>query len=103
MAGPRYTRAQTRARIAALTIAADHLAAAVASDEIEDKQYRDVVQKLRNEATRLALKRQDFEDAKLLLHEAVRTTSNAQHMFSSTAPTTERQHHGSTDHLPVDR
>ena len=59
MAGPRYTIAQTRARVAAMEIAAEHLDACVERDEIEGKQYRDVAQKLRNEATRLKAKAQE--------------------------------------------
>lgn len=59
MVGPRYTIAQTRARVAALEIAADHLSAAVIQDELELKQYQDVILKLRNEATRLKAKAQE--------------------------------------------
>lgn len=59
MAGPRYTIAQTRARVAAMIIAADHLDEAVITDQIEAKQYADVAQKLRNEAERLKLKAQE--------------------------------------------
>lgn len=100
MAGPSYTRAQTRARICALTLAADHIAAAVTRDEIEAKQYADVVQKLRNEATRLALKREHRDNAQQLLHNAVRTTSNAINMFSATAPATEGNHQWKPYHVP---
>lgn len=59
MAGPRYTIAQTRARVAAMEIAADHLDACVQRDEIDAKQYQDVALKLRNEATRLKAKAQE--------------------------------------------
>lgn len=59
MAGPRYTIAQTRARVAAMHIAADHLDQAIRRDEIEARQFEDVAQKLRNEATRLKIKAQE--------------------------------------------
>lgn len=59
MAGPRYTIAQTRARVAAMIIAADHLDHAIINSEIEAKQYADVAIKLRNEATRLKAKAQE--------------------------------------------
>ena len=59
MAGPRYTIAQTRARIAALEIAAEHLTTAITRNEIETKQYADVAIKLQNEADRLKIKAQE--------------------------------------------
>lgn len=59
MAGPRYTIAQTRARVAALEICAAHLSECVARDEIEIKQWADVVLKLQNEANRLKAKAQE--------------------------------------------
>lgn len=59
MAGPRYTIAQTRARVAALEICAVHLSECIARDEIEAKQFEDVIQKLFNEATRLKAKAQE--------------------------------------------
>lgn len=64
MAGPRYTIAQTRARVAAMEIAADHLDTCVQRDEIDAKQYADVSLKLRNEATRLRLKAQETRRGK---------------------------------------
>lgn len=64
MAGPRYTIAQTRARVAALEIAANHLAEATTRDEIEAKQFADVILKLCNEATRLRAKAQEVRRAK---------------------------------------
>ena len=59
MAGPRYTIAQTRARVAALEICAQHLHECVTRDEIEKKQFADVILKLQNEATRLKAKAQE--------------------------------------------
>lgn len=59
MAGPRYTIAQTRARVAALEICAQHLTTCITRDEIEAKQYGDVIHKLQNEAIRLKLKAQE--------------------------------------------
>lgn len=59
MAGPRYTIAQTRARVAALEICAIHLSECAARDEIEAKQFADVIEKLTNEATRLKAKAQE--------------------------------------------
>ena len=59
MAGPRYTIAQTRARVAAMEIAAAHLDSALTNDEIDRKQYQDVATKLRNEAARLKVKAQE--------------------------------------------
>ena len=64
MAGPKYTIAQTRARVAALEIAAEHLDQALRRDEIEEKQYSDVSLKLRNEAFRLKLKAQEVRRGK---------------------------------------
>lgn len=64
MAGPKYTIAQTRARVAALEIAAAHLDQALRRDEIEEKQYSDVSLKLRNEAFRLKLKAQEVRRGK---------------------------------------
>ena len=64
MAGPRYTIAQTRARVAALEIAATHLDACVQRDEIDAKQWLDVSLKLRNEATRLKAKAQEVRRAR---------------------------------------
>jgi N-methylhydantoinase B/oxoprolinase/acetone carboxylase alpha subunit len=59
MAGPKYTIAQTRARVAALEICAEHLAECVTRDEIEAKQFNDVILKLQNEADRLRAKAQE--------------------------------------------
>lgn len=64
MAGPRYTIAQTRARIAALEICAEHLDECQAHDEIERKQWYDVTRKLRAEATRLKAKAQETRRGK---------------------------------------
>lgn len=64
MAGPRYTIAQTRARVAALEICAAHLAECVTRDEIEAKQYGDIAIKLQNEATRLKAKAQEVRNGK---------------------------------------
>ena len=64
MAGPRYTIAQTRARVAAMEIAADHLDECVQRDEIDAKQFHDVALKLRNEATRLKAKAQEVRRGK---------------------------------------
>lgn len=64
MAGPRYTIAQTRARVAALEICADHLATAATRDEIDRDQYRDVIKKLINESTRLKGKAQEVRNRK---------------------------------------
>ena len=64
MAGPRYTIAQTRARVAALEIAATHLSECSARDEIEAKQFADVVEKLTNEAARLKAKAQEVRRGK---------------------------------------
>lgn len=59
MAGPRYTVAQTRARVAALEMAAQHLTSASKQNEIEANQFADVILKLSNEATRLRQKAQE--------------------------------------------
>lgn len=59
MAGPKYTIAQTRARVAAMEIAAEHLATCAIRSEIEATQLADVIKKLRNEATRLKAKAQE--------------------------------------------
>lgn len=64
MAGPRYTIAQTRARVAALEICALHLSECVARDEIESKQFADVILKLHNEAARLKAKAQEVRRGK---------------------------------------
>lgn len=64
MAGPRYTIAQTRARVAALEIAASHLSVAIHRDEIERGQFEDVIEKLKNEATRLKGKAQEVRRGK---------------------------------------
>jgi len=59
MAGPRYTIAQTRARVAALQIAAEHLNSITPEDEISAKQQNDIVEKLYAEALRLKQKAQE--------------------------------------------
>lgn len=59
MAGPRYTVAQTRARVAALEMAAEHLTSATKNNEIEANQYEDIILKLTNEANRLRQKAQE--------------------------------------------
>jgi N-methylhydantoinase B/oxoprolinase/acetone carboxylase alpha subunit len=64
MAGPRYTIAQTRARVAAMEIAANHLETCVERDELDYKQFADVALKLRNEATRLKAKAQETRNGK---------------------------------------
>lgn len=64
MAGPKYTIAQTRARVAAMEIAANHLDDAIQADEIDAKQFKDVALKLRNEATRLKFKAQEVRRGK---------------------------------------
>ena len=58
MAGPKYTVAQTRARVAALEIAAAHLDSRDPEDTISDYQRNDLIIKLRNEAIRLKQKAQ---------------------------------------------
>lgn len=64
MAGPRYTIAQTRARVAALEICAEHLTKAIITNEIEEKQYTDIALKLMNEADRLRAKAQEVRRGK---------------------------------------
>lgn len=64
MAGPRYTIAQTRARVAALEIAAAHLDDLCRDEPVSDKQFDDVATKLRNEATRLKAKAQEVRNDK---------------------------------------
>lgn len=64
MAGPKYTIAQTRARVAAMEIAAEHLEACLQRDEIDAKQFADVATKLRNEAKRLKAKAQETRNGK---------------------------------------
>lgn len=64
MAGPRYTIAQTRARVAALEIAAMHLSGLQPQDDVIKGQYLDVIIKLMNEATRLKAKAQEARNGK---------------------------------------
>lgn len=54
MAGPNYTIAQTRARVAALEICWHYLEEQMPPDEADAKQYRDIQLKLQHEI--LALK-----------------------------------------------
>lgn len=84
MAGPRYTIAQTRARVAALEICAEHLSQCIARDELEAKQFADVVQKLYNEATRLKLKAQETRSAKQLLQHTGGFTPNTKRVLPTT-------------------
>lgn len=64
MVGPQYTEAQTRARVAALEIAAAHLEELDTFDCDEATQTADVILKLRNEATRLKARRQAVRHAR---------------------------------------
>lgn len=86
MAGPRYTVAQTRARVAAMEIAAAHLEECMQLDEIEAKQFADVANKLRAEATRLKLKAQERRNGEQLLRQTLRTSPNAEHMLPAPTP-----------------
>ena len=76
MAGPKYTIAQTRARVAAMEIAAGHLEECMSRDEIEGKQFADVANKLRAEATRLKLKAQETRRGEQLLRTTLRAAPN---------------------------
>src|SRR5689334_16932222 len=102
MAGPRYTIAQTRARVAALEIAADHLEQCVTTNEIELKQFCDVIIKLRNEAFRLKMKAQEQRRGKQLLHSAVRPTSHSRNVLPPTATNHGATDHGNLQHPPTD-
>ena len=98
MAGPRYTIAQTRARVAALEIAAQHLQDAATHTEIEAKQYADVITKLINEADRLKQKAQERRnhdtyqrESRRRMPEACRNPlTEAPEMDSTTEPTRPR-------------
>lgn len=59
MAGPRYTIAQTRARVAALEVCIEYLTEKQPLGPIEWAQWEDVKLKLRNEILRLKAKAQE--------------------------------------------
>lgn len=62
MVGPRYTIAQTRARVAACQIAAMYLRERAAEELEEPHQYHDIAKKLENEAIRLKGKAQEVRN-----------------------------------------
>lgn len=89
MAGPRYTVAQTRARVAALEIAAGHLEECMGLNELDGKQFADVANKLRMEAYRLKLKAQERRNGEQLFRQTIRATSHAEHLLPATPAATE--------------